>query len=179
MNKCIIDGCAEECVPKRRYCRKHYLERKRAQAKENYDNGKKHTYEINCRMCNKLMKASRKTQKFCMSCYKKLNKSMEYEDNTYENANKKKYIWKHRYLAENAIGRKLWIDEVVHHIDCDRKNNSIDNLMILSREDHAKLHSFLRANKFIAISNHTDDKFDVIGLTNEWINSNSVPHERL
>jgi hypothetical protein len=28
----------------------------------------------------------------------------------------------------------------VHHVDCNRKNNSPDNLILLTPEDHAKLH---------------------------------------
>lgn len=46
----------------------------------------------------------------------------------------------HRYLMEIKIGRKLKEEEVVHHIDGNKLNNSIDNLKILSRAEHNKLH---------------------------------------
>jgi hypothetical protein len=56
-------------------------------------------------------------------------------------ANKNKYVLYHRVLVENSIGRLLTNDEIVHHIDEDKTNNDLDNLQILSRKDHAKLHA--------------------------------------
>ncbi len=53
--------------------------------------------------------------------------------------NGKKYD-KHRYLMMQHLGRDLATDEHVHHIDRNPLNNSIDNLMVLSKSDHAKLH---------------------------------------
>lgn len=46
----------------------------------------------------------------------------------------------HRYLMEQKIGRKLNFNEVVHHIDGNKLNNNIDNLEIISRGNHIKLH---------------------------------------
>lgn len=46
----------------------------------------------------------------------------------------------HRYLMEQKIGRKLNFNEVVHHIDGNKLNNNIDNLKIISRGNHIKLH---------------------------------------
>ena len=52
-----------------------------------------------------------------------------------------KVIREHRHIMEQAIGRKLSTDEIVHHKDGNRLNNSLDNLEILSRSDHARMHS--------------------------------------
>lgn len=52
----------------------------------------------------------------------------------------------HRVVAEIAIGRKLEKGEVVHHIDRNRLNNSLDNLSIISRSDHALTHCPERKN---------------------------------
>lgn len=49
---------------------------------------------------------------------------------------------KHRIVAEKMLGRKLKKDEVVHHIDGNKRNNDESNLMIVTRSEHAKLHSF-------------------------------------
>ena len=46
----------------------------------------------------------------------------------------------HRWLMEQTIGRKLNSDEFVHHIDGNKLNNDINNLEIISRSDHGRLH---------------------------------------
>lgn len=51
----------------------------------------------------------------------------------------------HRLVMEKHLGRKLKKDEVVHHIDGDKKNNEINNLMLFaSNSDHIKHHAKLR-----------------------------------
>src|SRR5690606_37193198 len=46
----------------------------------------------------------------------------------------------HTYVMTREIGRNLRQDEVVHHIDRDRQNNVITNLMLLTKSEHAALH---------------------------------------
>lgn len=50
-------------------------------------------------------------------------------------------IDEHRLIMQNHIGRKLDKNEVVHHINGNKLDNSIDNLMILSRSEHSKAHA--------------------------------------
>lgn len=47
----------------------------------------------------------------------------------------------HRVLAENAIGRILERDEVVHHKDGDKNNDSPDNLEVKSNSQHSSDHA--------------------------------------
>lgn len=47
----------------------------------------------------------------------------------------------HNIKMENAIGRKLKPNEVVHHIDEIKTNNNIINLRLMTRSEHAKLHA--------------------------------------
>lgn len=46
------------------------------------------------------------------------------------------YIPLHRKLVEDRLGRYLKPDEIVHHIDGDKSNNELSNLMVLSPSDH-------------------------------------------
>lgn len=50
----------------------------------------------------------------------------------------------HRMVVEAHIGRSLSKDEEVHHLDHNKLNNDLNNLQILSKSDHAKLHHILR-----------------------------------
>lgn len=50
------------------------------------------------------------------------------------------YKAEHRIVAEEMLGRELNETEVVHHIDGNKQNNSEDNLTVMTREEHAKLH---------------------------------------
>lgn len=49
-------------------------------------------------------------------------------------------IDEHRLVMEKHLGRKLSSNEVVHHIDGDKTNNDIDNLQVMTRQEHALLH---------------------------------------
>ena len=40
------------------------------------------------------------------------------------------------------VTRVVGFDTVVHHIDGNKKNNSLENLQIMSRSEHCKLHGF-------------------------------------
>ena len=50
----------------------------------------------------------------------------------------------HQVLIELKIGRKIKKDEVVHHKDLDNLNNNIDNLKLMKRTEHSKLHAEMR-----------------------------------
>lgn len=53
----------------------------------------------------------------------------------------KKPIREHILIMENHIGRPLRKDEVVHHKNGDRLDNRIENLELMTRSEHARLHN--------------------------------------
>lgn len=55
-----------------------------------------------------------------------------------------KYLYEHRLIVQEEIGRKLKDNEVVHHIDGNKLNNSISNLKIMDKKEHDKYHKDLR-----------------------------------
>lgn len=48
------------------------------------------------------------------------------------------YSYEHRIVIEMKIGRLLNTDEVVHHIDGDKTNNRLENLMLFPIKFHYK-----------------------------------------
>lgn len=46
----------------------------------------------------------------------------------------------HRVVAEQKIGRALQPGEIVHHVDGDLRNNSPDNLEVMTQGEHMRRH---------------------------------------
>lgn len=64
-------------------------------------------------------------------------------------------VMEHRLVMEKELGRYLKPDELVHHIDGDKLNNTIENLQVVTRSEHVKIHfeavgKLAEANKLIA-----------------------------
>jgi hypothetical protein len=51
------------------------------------------------------------------------------------------YIREHVKVMQDHVGRKLTKTEVVHHIDGDKTNNSIENLDLCTKRQHNKCHA--------------------------------------
>lgn len=48
----------------------------------------------------------------------------------------------HQVVMELWLGRELTADECVHHIDGNKLNNDINNLSLMTRSGHARLHRY-------------------------------------
>lgn len=51
------------------------------------------------------------------------------------------YVYSHRVIVEQHLGRLLSRNEVVHHVDGNRRNNDIENLEILTPSRHSSRHA--------------------------------------
>lgn len=52
-----------------------------------------------------------------------------------------RYAYEHVIVLMQKIGRALTEDEVVHHVNGDRHDNRPENLVLLTRSEHAALHA--------------------------------------
>jgi hypothetical protein len=55
-------------------------------------------------------------------------------------AHKKGWVYEHRLVAEEMIGRPLRSDEHVHHINEDPSDNRAENLEVLTIREHRRRH---------------------------------------
>jgi len=46
----------------------------------------------------------------------------------------------HRLTMEAALGRRLIPEEIVHHMDGNPRNNRLENLRVVTKQEHAELH---------------------------------------
>jgi hypothetical protein len=147
MSKLCIECEKEPRIKGRRYCKACYLNRRKEKYRLNGGNSSKKRYGTgNCNKCGKDIKLNSKDQKWCLKCFREISSfGSSHATNNYENAKGGGYCWMHRRIAEEVLGRKLKTNEVVHHVDLDVNNNSIKNLMVISRRMHGKLQAYIRA----------------------------------
>ena len=53
---------------------------------------------------------------------------------------KRIFIDEHRLIMEKHLGRKLNKNEIVHHINGDKRDNRIENLQVMTLSEHSRMH---------------------------------------
>lgn len=114
---------------------------------------------VECKRCNKKFKTKKLyPHYFCsVSCAAKARPCKprtRQEGDVFKRPSDKYYMIKtdgklmhyHRWLMEQKIGRKLSINEDVHHIDFDKFNNDINNLELLTHSEHMHKHQIKNNN---------------------------------
>jgi len=61
------------------------------------------------------------------------------------------YIYEHRYIVEEILGRYLKENEVVHHRDEDKLNNEVDNLEVKDKKTHDGEHTAMRGRAVVSL----------------------------
>lgn len=56
------------------------------------------------------------------------------------NAHKDGYVMQHTIIMEQSLGRYLKPDEVAHHINHVRNDNRIENLQLMDKAEHQRMH---------------------------------------
>lgn len=83
-----------------------------------------------------------------------------------------KYVFEHHLIMLKALHlHKMPHKGVIHHINHQRKDNDIDNLVLLSNGGHARLHSLERTAR---LSPTFNDQMDLNSYIN-WLGLSSIP----
>ena len=125
---------------------------------------------VECLHCGKPFYSTRNTfcSPKCASDYKSEHAEHKpWDENGYlvvqeRGYNKKGNAKQHRLIIEHVLGRRLDLDEVVHHINGDKKDNRIENLCVMSRKEHSKLHRELEKSTRL----HNQAQINVIHTKN-------------
>ena len=104
-------------------------------------------------------------------------------------SNKAGIVFEHMIVAEELLERDLNPGEVVHHKDRNRKNNSVNNLMVFkTNSDHSAYHAGcdikLEGDVYVAIRTHKKDmcpicgkqKFAVASICRDCYNADNAKH---
>ncbi|MEK2534368.1 HNH endonuclease signature motif containing protein [Tetragenococcus halophilus] len=111
----------------------------------------KKVYEKNCTQCGKAFTTYGEETRCCSEecrhlrfSHRKGKKKDVKGNNTYVSTKKLSFgrkVRMHRAIVEQSIGRKLSPDEHVHHKNRNKRDNRIENLEVIDKTEHLKIHN--------------------------------------
>lgn len=66
-------------------------------------------------------------------------------------ATKNGYVLEHRIIMENHLGRILNSNEIVHHINHNKKDNRIENLEVMTIKEHSRKHGLEKGRLWLKL----------------------------
>jgi hypothetical protein len=107
-----------------------------------------------CQRCGQVFRTHKRRRKYCSAaCYRAVDRRIDKQGYVvvkrpgHPHATTNGWVREHTVVVCAALGRSLLPDEVVHHKDHNRQNNSPDNLAVLTRSGHTRLHSGRPGNR--------------------------------
>ena len=156
----ICKECSEEFNPKRKdslFCSRKCSQTFRGRK---YYNEKIYFHDLKCENCGKIFSSQKKVGSCSTGCCGELRKEFLDIPKCLESASRKidknigyvrvyvpmhreantwGYVYEHRVIAEEMIGRQLKKNEIVHHKNGKRWDNRKENLEVMDKIEHSKL----------------------------------------
>jgi hypothetical protein len=143
-----VGVCCSICIKERK---RDTMRRYKKNNPERYKEIRKNCIKRNPQICVDCGKEIYPESTRCRSCnFKNRGRKIKMKDKSgyikvqypkHPFADEKGYIWEHRLVVEKRVGRILRKEEVIHHINTNKEDNSLKNLMLFpTQKEHMKFH---------------------------------------
>lgn len=145
MKELICRICGAARTIGRRVCLDCHKKQTRQRALERYRLKGRTLYYNTCPVCNKRFSKTRKDHiEHCSDCMRLIRSRLGHIGKyAYSPIATGRLVFLHRFLAEKLLNRRLLQTESVHHLDFDKSNNSLSNLIVISKREHVRLHRYI------------------------------------